>query len=259
MSEEIVIKDGVLRITNPEHAQEFAKRIVGGLLKAARAYVPTRESDEGKKVFCDVSIYDGSVIVGTDQSPFIGVVNINLVELSKKRSPLREPLAIIGNNYNACVNYGIANPWLKLHEKNVKYAEIGPEGIILAVVPGIVELNLSVTQESVDYATSVAQILQDRIAEPAYSIDVKWDQIEAVKNASVLRIVDDTIIVSDVIDLDYKGLLQMKMRFKLLPEKDFTLMLYNDIHDTQIARFLTESNGVNVDQFFRILPFGMNA
>jgi hypothetical protein len=158
-----ILDDGTVRTDTPELACELAKRIVGGLLKAARAYVPTRKTEDDKKEYVDVSILEGAIYLGTDHSVCAAQIRPNLAALCKKKSPLRDVMGILGSNYSTRLNYGTASPWIKAHEKNVRSASIGPQGIHLEVAAGIVELDLSPTPESDAYARSVVETLRSRL------------------------------------------------------------------------------------------------
>lgn len=247
-----VTEDGWIRTEVQELAQEFAKRLVGGMLKAARSYVPTRENAAGKKEHCDVTLLNGSIYVGTDHSLYAAVIRLKLAELCKKKSPLRAAVEELGDGYSARLNYGQATPWLKTHEKNIRYAEIGPGGIRLMVAPGIVELDLSPTDESTAYGESVATMLSERVLDELLESGPHPLPGEAPPGSTVLVVSEDGAGYSDRIDL---GAPHLQMRFKpsLLPGKDCEVRVYADPEGGKIVRVTTDEPTMHVDQFFRVL------
>jgi hypothetical protein len=247
-----ITDEGLVKTEVPELAQEFAKRLVGGMLKAARSYVPTRENAEGKKEHCDVSLLNGAIYVGTDHSLYAAVIRLKLAELCKKKSPLRAAVETLADNYSARLNYGVASPWLKTHEKNIRYAEIGPDGIRLMVAPGIVELDLSPTEESTAYGESIATMLTSRVLDDFLESGPHPLPGDAPAGAAVLVVTPDGASYSDAIDLESTAL-QMKFKPSLLPGKDCEVRVYADPEGGKIVRITTDEPTMHVDQFFRVL------
>lgn len=247
-----VTEDGWMKTETPELAQEFAKRLVGGMLKAARSYVPTRENSEGKKEHCDVSLLNGAIYVGTDHSLYAAIIRLKLAELCKKKSPLRAAVEQLADGYSARLNYGVASPWLKTHEKNIRYAEIGPDGIRLMVAPGIVELDLSPTEESAAYGEEVAAMLSHRVQDELLESGPHPLPGEAPEGAAVLVVTGEGATYSDAIDLTSNAL-QMKFKPNLLPGKDCEVRVYADPEGGKIVRITTDEPTMHVDQFFRVL------
>jgi hypothetical protein len=238
----------------PEIAQELGKRIVGGLLRAARVFVPTRDNLEGKKVHCDVSLMNGAIYVGTDHSTYMAVIRPKLAELCKKKSPLRTATEELGDNYSALLNYGAASPWLKLHEKNIKSASIGPNGIKLVVADGLVELDMSPTAASTEYAEEVAQTVETRVLEENLemgpitlgdppSADLEVLTVSATAAEYVEFLVTDPPI----------GTIQMKFKPGALPGGECEVRVYADPEGGKIVRITTDGPLMHVDQFFRVL------
>lgn len=245
-------EDGTLRTEVPELAQEVGKRLVGGLLRLARSYVPTRDNAEGKKEHVDVPILGGAIYIGTDHSPYAAVIRTKLVELCKKKSPLRAAVEQMGDRYSASLNYGTASPWLKTHEKNIVRAEIGPGGIILSVVPGVVELRLSATDSGEAYARGVADMISRRVLEENLESGPHPLPGEAPEGAMVLVVSEGGARYERIVDLESPD---FQMRFKpgLLPGSDCLVSMYADPLGGKIVRVTTDEATVHVDQFLRVL------
>ena len=254
VNDTLVINDKAL-------AQEFAKKVLTGLCKAVRAFVATRENPETeKKEYCDVSIAEGLIAVGTDHSPFAAMIQPILAEFCTKKSELRKYLEQVNETYCTLINYGIVNPWLKLHEKNISYAEIGPNGIKLSLSHSLGELELLPTNESIEYAANVFNTVTNRLGDQiSEEVNLQWDSVELAKNKfddhiRVLKLTNDNqIIISDRLDTTFEGIFQMRFNFKLLPEKDCTVVVYKDTLGGKIVRFDTTLPTLVVNQFFRII------
>ena len=248
----IEINDGTAVITAPELAQEFGKRVVGGLLKACRAYVPTRENLEGKKEHCDVSLKGGAIYLGTDHSVYAAVIRPNVVDMCKKKSPLRDAMVQVGPNVSAKLNYGVASPWLKTHEKNIRAATFGPDGIRLIVADGMIELDLSPTAESGEYAELVSQTLAERVLSDNLLLGPHSLADVVDSSYAVLAVSADSAWYQQLVDLD-SDVFQMKFRPELIPDGNHTLSVYGDPEGGKIVRVTTTNEAVDVDQYFRVL------
>jgi hypothetical protein len=251
----IEITDGTAVITAPELAQEFGKRVVTGLLKACRAYVPTRENLEGKKEHCDVSLKGGAIYLGTDHSVYAAIIRPNTVDMCKKKSPLRDAMEQVGPSMNAKLNYGVATPWLKTHEKNIRSAVFGPDGIRLVVADGMVELDLSPTAASAEYAEAVAQTLAERVVEENLELG-PLPLGTSAKGFDVLYVTKEEAGYRATVDLDSADF-QMKFRPELLPEADHEVRVYADPEGGKIVRVTTDSDAVHVEQYFRVLDLAV--
>ena len=247
-----ILEDGTVSTDNPELACELAKRIVGGLIKTARAYVPTRKTEDDKKEYVDVSILEGVIYIGTDHSLCAAAIRPNLSALCKKKSPLREAVGALGSNYSARLNYGTVSPWLKAHEKNVRSARIGPRGVHLEVAAGIVELDLSPTSESEAYARRVAEMLRTRISE--------GNVVHGPFRLEGSGDTDMTILVVDENGARYVNRIdpasrsfQLRFRPQLLPGGPCDVRLYRDTLGEMIVRFTTEEETMHIEQYFRAL------
>ena len=238
----------------PEIAQELGKRIVGGLLRAARVFVPTRDNLEGKKVHCDVSLMNGAIYVGTDHSAYMAVIRPKLAELCKKKSPLRTAVEEMGDGYSALLNYGAASPWLKLHEKNIKSASIGRGGIRLVVADGLVELDMSPTQLSTEYAESVAQVVAERVLEENLEMGPITIGDPPSPDLEVLTVsADGAEYVEFLVAEPPAGTVQMKFKPAALPGGECEVRVYADPEGGKIVRITTDGSVMHVDQFFRVL------
>ncbi len=248
----IEINDGVAVIDAPELAQEFGKRVVGGLMKACRAYVPTRENLEGKKEHCDVSMKDGALHLGTDHSVYAAIIRPNVVDMCKKKSPLRDAMEQLSGTVNAKLNYGVASPWLKTHEKNIRSAVVGPCGIRLIVAEGMVELDLTPTEESIDYAEQVATTLAERVLTDNLLLGPHSLADVVDSSYAVLAVSADSAWYQQTVDLD-SDVFQMKFRPELIPDGSHTLSVYDDPEGGKIVRVTTTNSAVDIDQYFRVL------
>lgn len=237
----------------PELAQELGKRIVGGLLKAVRSFVPTRENLEGKKEHCDVALKNGAIYVGTDHSVYAAVIRPKLADLCKKKSPLRSVIEQLGDGYSALLNYGTASPWLKIHEKNIRYAEMGPEGIRLVVADGLVELRMLPTAESSAYADEVAEIIETRVLEENLEIGpLPLDVSDIPAWATVLCVTPEAATFREYLT-DAPGEVQMKFKPGVLPGSSCEVRVYADPEGGKVVRFTTDDATMHVEQYFRVL------
>ena len=250
--ETIAYSEETVLINAPELAQEAGKRVVGGLIKACRAYVPTRENLEGKKEHCDVSLLGGAMYIGTDHSVYAAVIRPKIDEMCKKKSPLRAAFEWLNGNYSARLNYGTASPWLKTHEKNIRTASFGPDGIRLIVAEGLVELDLSPTDETIAYAEEVKQILAERVVEENL-LHGPYPLAVGDGAADVLVVDGAGASYSEKLDLESTAV-QMKFKPGMLPGLDAEVRVYSDPEGGQIVRITTDDPTLHVDQFFRILP-----
>jgi hypothetical protein len=247
----IELTENGLMTSAPELAQEAADRVIGGALKAARAYVPTRENAEGKKEHCDVSLHNGKIYVGTDHSVYAAVITMKLHELCKKRSPLRAAVEQMQEKACARLNYGDASPWLKTHKANIKVAEIGTRVTRMTVVEGVVELDLSPTPESTAYAVQVAALIEERvrddmaIAGPHEMPGLTGDSWVVVVGAEGIRL--EQALAPECTDT------QVKLRASMLPGCPCTVTAYEDPNGDRIVRFVADTPTMKVEQFFRVL------
>ena len=246
----IEVNDDNIVIEAPELAQELAKRVVGGLLKACRAYVPTRENAAGKKEHCDVSLMNGALYLGTDHSVYAAVIRPKIVDFCKKKSPLRAAMEAVAGSYNAKLNYGAASPWLKTHEKNIRGAVIGADGIRLIVAENLVTLDLSPTDESHEYAMLVEQMLAERVREE-HLISGPHPIGASALGMDVLVVAEEAYYCESI-DLSSSDF-QMKFRPELLPKGEHEVRLYADPEGGKIVRFTTDDDTAHVEQYFRVL------
>ena len=249
--ETITYVEETLLINAPELAQEVGKRVVGGLIKACRAYVPTRENMEGKKEHCDVSLMDGAMYIGTDHSVYAAIIRPKIDEMCKKKSPLRAAFEQLSGKYGARLNYGVASPWLKVHEKNIRTASFGPGGIKLVVAEGLVELDLSLTDETTTYAEQVKQTLDERVLDENRLLGPHPLSVSTA-SFDVLEIDEEGARYRDRIDLESPKV-QLKFKPGMLPGLDAEVSVYEDPEGGKIVRITTDDPTLHVDQYFRIL------
>jgi hypothetical protein len=239
-------------IDNPELAQELTKRVVSGALKACRTFIPTKENDEGKKVHCDVSLYNNTIYVGTDHSLCCSTVELKLPDMCKKKSPLR---AIVeSTSISANLNYGLASPWLKTHEKNVRSAYIGPSGIRLIVAEGVVELNLAVSNSSIEYAERIIDTIYTRISDD--NLLVGPFEIPEISDTTVLSVTNTGVNISKFFTPNSEYA-QIRLKPKSIPSPKSTISVYvdplADPSSIRIIKITSETDVLHIDQFFRIL------
>jgi hypothetical protein len=246
------LNDGTIYIDTPELAGEFAKRIVGGLIKAARAYVPTRKTEDDKREYVDVSILDGAIYLGTEHSLCAAMIRPDLAALCKKKSPLREMVSSLGGRYSARLNYGTASPWIKTHEKNVRSASIGPQGVRLVVAPGVIELDLSPTAESEAYARDVAETIRSRVLEENLVHGPFRLEGSGETDMTVLVVDEAGARYAERIDKASRSF-QLRFRPQLLPGGPCDVRLYRDPIGEMIVRFTTDEETMHVEQYFRAL------
>ena len=250
--ETVTYADGAVAISAPELAQEAGKRVVGGLIKACRAYVPTRENLEGKKEHCDVALMGGVMYIGTDHSVYAAMIRPKIEEMCKKKSPLRAAFDQLAGNYCARLNYGAISPWLKTHEKNIRSAAFGPEGVKLVVAEGMIELDMSPTDEILAYAEGVRSMIEERVLDANRILGPHPLGVSA-STFDVLEVDEEGARYRDRIDLESKKV-QMKFKPGMLPGLDAEVVVYSDPMGGQIVRITTDDPTLHVDQFFRILP-----
>jgi len=246
-----ILKDGIYT-ENVEIIQELSKRIVGGALKAARAYVPTRENSEGKRVHGDVALYNGTIYVGTDQSICTSTIELNMVEMCKKKSPLRSVLEDKQDFICAALNYGVAAPWLKLHEKNIRSARLSANGIHLIAIPNIVELNIISTLSNSTYAQSIKETLEDRVLEE-YLIAGPHILPELPSGIIVVSISEDGVELNESFNIGGTSS-QMRINSSMFPKaKDRFISAYNDPLGDRIIKVSSDTGDTIVNQYIRVL------
>lgn len=235
----------------PELAQEFAARVVAGALKAARAYVPTREDADGKRTHCDVPILDGTLYVGDDLASHIATVQLRFSEMCKKRSPLRAAVEAVEGHVCTLVNYGAANPWIKTHAKNVRTASMGPDGMHLAVAPGLVGLTLALTPSQRRYAEAVRNRITERVRDDLALIHPTPVPDAGDAAVVVLRVNPESgeVTLSDRMETASR-LLQLRTR-ALAPGQ--TVTAYSDPLGGAVFRLCSETPTYTATQFFRVL------
>ena len=249
---EIVDHDLITEV--PELAAELAKRVVGGILSAARVYAPTQENAEGKKVHVDLPIVDGVLYVGPELGTCVTTVRFDLAELCKKKSPLRGPLAEVGTNLRARVNYAEHGKWLKIHDKNVRSGGLGASGIGLVVAPGIAELQLELDEETLEKTTAVQAMLETRTSErlrlgPEAELDLSGVEADTV----VLRISEDGIELSSMLERGYGGLAQVRVKPAMFPKVPMVVRVYELDDSSRLLRFSSRPGHMVVDQHLRVL------
>jgi hypothetical protein len=250
--EGVTLTDDKLIINKPELAQEVVKKIISGILKITRAFVPTKENLEGKKEHCDVAIREGIIYINSDHSVCLCQIQLNLTDFLTKKSILKP---IFENNLhliNGNFNYGLASPWLKLHDKNIKSIVFSESELKLIVVDNIIELNLSPTLQSNAYIDTVCNIFDSRISEDSL-IYGPFELPEYSNNLTVLEISEDGIIEKDFLTNECKNP-QIKLKTKLIPKGDSFIFAYSDLSDGgPIIRISSSNPSFTSDQFFKVL------
>ena len=238
---------------NPEIAEEFAKRVVGGALKAARSFVPTYENMEGKRVHHTVAIENGVLYVSPRQAAYIAQVRLKFDEMCKKRGPLRALMAEHGPQICTVLNYGLASPWLKAQDKNVRHASAGPNGISIAVALGIVELELRPTQESRQLAEEVNGILQQRVLhrEPIVA-NLPLPQYPETGDSWVLRISNNEAVYASRFVKECEDT-QLLLKSGMMPAGEITVSVYEDELGGRVVRLNADALLYEADIFYRVL------
>ena len=247
-----------LIIDNEELAQEFAKRVVKGLLSVARGYVPTVKDIEDKAQHIDVAVYNGLIYIGTEHALYSATIEPRIHELCKKKSQLRTMLEELGPNWGARLNYGTASPWLKTHEKNVKRVEIGVYGIRLIVVEGVVELDMMLTDANIEYAVSTSETIAAYTAiespETYTGCQLVWEE-QVTEDTIGFNVGPDSVTPIKVYEPAGTGRVGIDLIAppSLLPGKDcsFSAMRVGD--GTGIVCVTTVTPEMTIDQFFRII------
>ena len=239
----------------PEVASELAKRVTTGILAAARAYAPTRENSEGKKVHTALPVLDGVMYVGPELGTCVTTVRFELAELCKKRSPLRGALEEVGQSLRACVNYTDHGKWLKIHEKNVRTGELGVNGIGLVVAPGIAELRLKLGADEMARAVAVQSLLAARTDERLrLGPEVEVNLADVASDTVVLRVSEDGVDLADMLERDYGGLAQVRIKPSMFPKPPLTVRVYELDDSSRLLRFSSAPAAhLKVEQHIRVL------
>lgn len=237
----------------PELAEEFAARVVAGALKAARAFVPTRENLEGKKEHCNVPILNGVLYVGTDLSPYMATVQLRLAEMCKKRGELRPAIAAIEDRICAVANYGVSSPWLKLHTKNARSAYAGPDGLKLVVARGVVELDLALPPYLREYALKVKAIIESRVREDLLVAGPFPLPDGEPATSYVLNVDDSGVTYAERLVKGFSGVAQLKIKAGFLPKGESTVFVYEDPLGGRIVQIKTDAPTFVSNQYFRTL------
>ena len=250
----VEIADNNLFTDVPEIATELAKRVVGGILAAARAYAPTQENAEGKKVHVDLPILDGVLYVGPELGTCVTTVRFDLAELCKKKSPLRGALAEVGGSLRTRVNYTEHGRWLKIHEKNIRSGDLGVDGIGLVVAPGIAELQLELGEEAAARAGAIRELLAARTDErlrlgPAVELDL----VGVDADTAVLRISEDGVELAEMLERGYGGLAQVRVKPAMFPKAPLSVQVYELDETSRLLRFSSSPGHLRVVQHIRVL------
>jgi hypothetical protein len=192
--------------------------------------------------------------IGTDHSVYAAVIRPKIDEMCKKKSPLRTAFEWLNGKYSARLNYGVASPWLKIHEKNIQSAVFGRDGIRLIVAKGMIELDLRPTAATIAYAEAVQELLSERVIEEnlLYGPHVLGSTVPIF---DVLVVDAEQAVYREHIDLDSPAT-QMKFKPGMLPGGDCEVRVYADPNGGQIVRITTDDPTLHVDQYFRVLPIG---
>lgn len=239
----------------PEATNDFASKIISGILKLVRKYVPTYTNSEDKKVHHDVAIIDGVLYVGSDKSPCIIKVGIKAENLCmKKMKDMKEILS--GFPITTVVNYGTVNPWLKLHSKKIQKAYVNQDGIKLVVVPGFVELDLGITQAHIDYAEAVDNTIATRVLEENLVFSGRVEQMPELDSEMVVLCItkEGKVKFTDRVTKGFDGILQLRVASKILPVESMDISVYDDPLGNRIVRIFSEDTTMWCDMLFRVLP-----
>ena len=235
----------------PELAVELAGRITAGLLRATKAFAPSVELADGKRAHQEVTLLDGVLYVGTDRAACTAAVRLRLSEFAKKKSPLRQALAAVEGAVCASVCYGPASLWLRTHGKTVREGRAGPGGILLAVAPGLVELDLAPTPGGLAYAAAVAAAIRDRVGAllagpfPMPALD---------GDTAVLRVMADGAEAGPFLLVGTGALAQLRLKVAMLPKGGpAAVSVHEGPHGDRVVRVRTEGAEFEADQYFRVL------
>jgi hypothetical protein len=243
-----------IELDSPDFIKELNKKILNTILKAIRAYCGTIDDDDGKKQHIDVTIYENRLIIPKDKktdSP--NIIQFHLPEMCIKKSLLRPQLGSV--LLNADVNYKILADWLKLYEKNVKFAKFGCDGIHLVVAKDLIEVSFKPNE----YKQQVVKELEESIYEQIIDENQLTDPIplplEIPFETVVLQIENNQIDfqLGFNIDPSYQGYqIRLKKNFFTLKENQ-KITVYQGRNNSKIFVLVTITPAYTVYQYFRTL------
>ena len=243
---------------NNDICKELADKVLGGLLKIARAFVPSRETLDGTKEQCDVALQDNIIYINTDTASYLAMISVKLDGMCKKRGPLKPAIAQMMSSVCADLNYGILNPWIKLHAKNIRSAYIGPEGFKFVVSKDIVELNVPPTIRSTNYANTVIETLDKMVpphVQPSFGpFDVDFSKAPDDVDAFVIHIMETEVVFGKRLKIE-TGYPQLKIRRSMIKDDLVNISAYPDaLTNGYIVRLYSDTATYVADQYFRVLP-----
>lgn len=238
-----------LVIDDKELVDEFVKRVVPGLAKAAKAMCPTQEGMDGKRGHVDVPIAANTLYVGKGLAPYVGRASVDLTSFCKKKSKLRDLLP--GVSIRAGINYGDVNAWLKLNGPATQRVTIAEDHVLLTCVEGVVELRLQWRDEFQRGIDEVEGIIATRILDENFiaSCEIE-DKIE--QSQVVVAIGTESVEVRDAF-VTHTDDTQIRLRPGLVPPGRVTLAAYHDPEGDRIVHLQAVDDGQTVDQFYRVL------
>jgi hypothetical protein len=237
--------------SDPGVAQELAKRIAGGLAKIVRTFVPTRENLEKKREHLDVTFVGGVLHAWYDHTPGITLVRPKLVEMCKKKSPLRAGLE--GLDFATTLNYGTLSPWLKLHEKTVQAATLGADGLSMVVAEGLVELSAPPSPAGLSRAAEAADLLGERVTEDRRLTDPLEFDVPESGEPFVLAVGASSVEAARWLAPDFGGLAQVRLRPGMLHGTKARVVVYAADGDDRIVSVETDTDLFASTQYFRVL------
>jgi hypothetical protein len=250
-------EEGFITTEDSDIAKELADKVLGGILKITRAFVPTRENLEGKKEQYNVSLVNNVIFINTDTAIYLAMISIKIDELCKKRGPLRPAIAQMMHTVSADINYGILNPWIKLNSKNIRSAYIGPDGFKFVVSKGVVELNVPPTVRSNQYAEAVTARLDAIVppdAEPKFGpFEFDFSQSLPDTDSVVLHIDTNGVTVDSRLKINQDHA-QIKIKKSMLPSGKALIFAFDDpLSEGYIIRIYDDTPLYLADQYYRVL------
>jgi hypothetical protein len=240
---------------DPELAKEVGTRVLAGLLKLAKTFVPTYDGQDGKKAHRRVPILDGTLYIGSDQANYMAAVSIHPSQMCKKKSAVRDAMGTVEGSLCTSVHYGSANAWLKLHAKNARYAAVGGRGILLGISRRSVEIDLPLLPADRDYAEKVRDTISSRIADRPTAGPFPFpDFPEEEADTAVLTVGPEGASASTEILVGCRDGVQMVFKPKgIVKSPSMQCAAYDDPLGRKIIMLMAESPEFSAKIYYRVL------
>ncbi len=241
-----------LIITDPELLKELAKRVIPGLLRVVKAFAPTIEDSDGKKLHHEVTLLNGQLCVGSDRAVHTAVVQVRLSQFCKKKSALRDALVLIEDKVSLTLSYKTVTDWVKTHAETLREASVGPEGIRLTVAPRIVELCLAPSSDGKLYNQGILQAINDRVGNP---LSGPWTLPDIPDGSGCITLVvtPSGVRLSPFLELG-GAVAQLRLKAGMLPKgEQVEVRVFEGPHGDRIVHLQTDTTEYLANQYFRVL------